>query len=298
MTEVFGGADTPWWSAGHHSPDIMLAAATPDAVNRGEFLLVLGELHLAFNALESRLFVEQHEEPARLHEALARHGGERVYAVLPKSSPFVTSRLAPPSAMLTAENTFWSWAAGTDSVAPPGPIMPAADLLVWRDHDRLVVRSGSTDDEFDFIETIGEILSGAVVNAFQPFASTAHRPRVTIDRLVVSRESWAFDAARITWAFAKDERDRFTGARAWRRDHEMPERAFVKVPVEDKPTFVDFTSPVLVDMLAKSVRRTADAGGPGSVNLSEVLPDLDQLWLADASGGQFTSELRFMVTYT
>jgi hypothetical protein len=55
-------------------------------------------------------------------------------------------------------------------------------------------------------------------------------------------------------------------------------------------------SPVLVNIFAKVIRRTRDAGHAGlAVTVSEMFPSHDQLWLRDAEGHSYTSELR-MVT--
>ena len=51
--ECFPAHPVAWGGARQHSPDIMIAAASPGEVERGNFLLVLGELHLASNTLES-----------------------------------------------------------------------------------------------------------------------------------------------------------------------------------------------------------------------------------------------------
>ena len=53
----------------HHSPDVMLAARSAEAVAAGDFLLVLGELHMSVNTMEGRLFVEQHGELAAIIRA-------------------------------------------------------------------------------------------------------------------------------------------------------------------------------------------------------------------------------------
>jgi hypothetical protein len=137
------------------------------------------------------------------------------------------------------------------------------------------------------------VLSRVVVDAFQPVAPAAHRPRITIDKLVLSREQWAFQVADSAWAFAKDEQERFHLARRWRREHELPERVFYRVPVELKPTAADFRSIVLVNMLAKQIRRTQAAGHAG-FTVTEMLPDLDQLWLTDRHGQRYSSELRIV----
>jgi hypothetical protein len=89
-----------WSGARQHSPDIMIAAASPADVERGDFLLVLGEIHLAINTLNQRLFVERHPDPARLIAAeQADRGPGWIVPIPPKDHPIVTSRLSPPSAV-------------------------------------------------------------------------------------------------------------------------------------------------------------------------------------------------------
>jgi hypothetical protein len=139
----------------------------------------------------------------------------------------------------------------------------------------------------------GEPLAAAAVNAFKPVSRGAHSPRISVDRLVIARESWSFPAAGVAWAAMKSEADRFLAARRWRIEHGLPERAFYKVPVEDKPTFVDFSSLVYVNILAKSIRRSAEEEN-GSVSLTEMLPDRSELWLRDAQGARYTSEFRIL----
>ena len=95
------------------------------------------------------------------------------------------------------------------------------------------------------------------------------------------------------WARTAAEADRFLGARRWRERHGLPDRVYFKVPVEDKPTFVDFSSLVYVNILAKAIRRAAEVEN-GTVTLTEMLPDLSQSWLRDAAGSRYTAELRML----
>jgi hypothetical protein len=134
---------------------------------------------------------------------------------------------------------------------------------------------------------------GVVVDAFQPAAPAAHRPRITIDRFVLSREQWVFQVADSAWAFAKDEQERYYLARRWRQDHQLPERVFYRVPVELKPAAADFRSIVLVNLLAKHIRQT-HAAGHTQYTVTEMLPDLGQLWLTDRHGQHYSSELRIV----
>jgi hypothetical protein len=294
VAREFGGATAPWRAAIHHSPDIMIAAASPEAVQRGDFLLVLGELHLAINSLDNRFFVQHHDDPQRLLAAAeADFGGRRIYAALPKNSPFVSSRVWPPVALLSAEYTYWSWSGEPCSVEPPGPVLAGAGLMVRRRDGALRVISGENGAEYDVLEVIGEILSTAVVNSFRPFAAAPHNPRITVDRLVISRESWTFEAANTPWAFVKDEAARYAAARAWRARHGLPERIFAVLPIERKPIAVDFASLALVNILAKEVRRTAEAGAL-TFSATEMLPDLGEMWLADRAGQRYASEFRLV----
>jgi hypothetical protein len=293
--ECFPARPVTWSGARQHSPDIMIAAASPGEVDRGNFLLVLGEIHLARNTLDQRCFVEQHPDPARLIAAeQADRGPRRIVPILGKDHPNVTSRTSPPSALLGPGQLYWS-SAVADSLDPPesDTVMPAAAMTVARRGGDLVVRLRPSGAELDFFEVIGDSMMGVVVNAFQPLASAAHRPRVTIDRFVLSREQWTFRVADSAWAFAKDERERYFLARRWRREHELPERVFYRVPVELKPAAADFRSIVLVNLLAKHIRQT-HAAGHAQYAVSEMLPDLGQLWLTDRQDRRYSSELRFV----
>jgi hypothetical protein len=293
--ECFPPRPVAWSSARQHSPDIMIAAASPGEVQRGNFLLVLGEIHTATNTLDSRLFVEQHPDRARLVAAEQADCGPRRIVLIPeKDHPNVNSRTSPPSAALGPGLSYWS-SAITDSFDPPesDTVMPGAAMTVARRGDDLVVRLVPSGTELDFFEVIADIMVGVVVDAFQPAAPAAHRPRITIDRFVLSREQWVFQVADSGWAFAKDEQERYYLARRWRQDHQLPERVFYRVPVELKPTAADFRSIVLVNLFAKHIRQT-QAAGHTRYTVTEMLPDLGQLWLTDRQGRRYSSELRII----
>src|SRR5262249_5443795 len=145
----------------------------------------------------------------------------------------------------------------------------------------------------DFFEVIGGLMSGVVVSAFQPAAPMEHHPRITIDRLVLNREQWVMEVTESEWAFVKDERKRYYQARRWREKCGLPERVFFRVPIEEKPMAVDFRSIVLINLFAKLVRQTRDAGF-ASFSVTEMLPDISQLWLPDSAGQRYSSEFRFV----
>jgi hypothetical protein len=295
--EYFPAHPVAWSGARQHSPDIMIAAASPGEVERGNFLLVLGEIHLASNTLDGRLWVEQHPDPARLIAAeRADRGPQRFVTIPAKDHPNVTSRTNPPSAVLGPGQLYWS-SAITDSLDPPesDTVLPGAAMTVTRCGADLVVQVMPSGMELDFFEVIGDAMTGVVSDAFQPAAPAAHRPRITIDKFVLSREQWVFQVTESAWAFAKDEKERYYLARRWRQDHGLPERVFYRVPVELKPAAADFRSIVLVNLLAKHIRQT-HAARHSEFTVTEMLPDLGQLWLTDRHGQRYSSELR-IITY-
>jgi hypothetical protein len=293
--ECFPPRPAAWSGARQHAPDIMIAAASPGEVERGNFLLVLGEIHLATNTLDQRLFVEQHPDPARLIAAeQADRGTRRIVSIQEKDHPYVTSRLSPPPAVLAPGQLYWS-SATADSLDPPASdiVLSGAAMTVTRRGDDLVVQHLPSGTELDFLEVIGDAMSGVVVDAFRPAAPAGHRPRITIDRFVLCREQWVFPVADSRWAFAKDEQERYYLARRWRQDHQLPERVFYRVPVELKPTAADFRSIVLVNLFAKHIRQT-EAAGHTEFTVTEMLPDPGHLWLTDCEGRRYSSELRFV----
>jgi hypothetical protein len=80
------------------------------------------------------------------------------------------------------------------------------------------------------------------------------------------------------------------------RHHDLPRFVFVKLPVEVKPFYLDFDSPVYVEIFAKMVRRmVASHRAKDEVTISEMLPAPGQFWLTDADGHAYTSELRMVV---
>ncbi|MDH6140342.1 hypothetical protein P3T35_002350 [Kitasatospora sp. GP30] len=297
VARAFPPGPLPWAAAAHHSPDLMVHAADRLALARGEFLLVLGEVHPAINSLDQPAFVAHHHAPERLlARAEADYAGRRIYAVQPKESPFVTSRMAPPAGLLSPDYRYWTWSEGQDSVEGPGTVLPAAGLTAYQAADGALLVRGPDGGDLDLLEVLGEFLCAAVSGAFGLLAPVAHRPRITVDRMVLCRETWRIPLAELAWTRVKDVRRRFLAARAWRAELGLPERAFWKVPYEVKPVAVDFTSPVLVELLAKAVRGAPPEEAAKHLTVGEMLPDLDGLWLPDAQDRRYTSEFRLVLT--
>jgi hypothetical protein len=120
-------------------------------------------------------------------------------------------------------------------------------------------------------------------------------PRVTLDDLVLSRETWRFAATEAAFASTTDESTRYLQARAWAADLGLPRHVFCRFTGERKPIYADLTSLASIDLISRSLRRARrSAGADATVTVTEMLPAPDQTWLTDVHGQRYTAELRMV----
>lgn len=289
----FAAPRAGWNGARYHSPDIIIQALDPDHVNSGDFRFVLGEVHLGRNTLAASLFLHQHPFPETLIRAKEFDlPGTKIVPIAPKELSNGTARTAN---MLISPNDFRLEFA-RDSFAPQrSKALPISSFLIEEDEGELIGRTRDRQHQFNLLELMGMGFGGMVCDSFRLLAARPHTPRISIDQLVISRETWRFSPSDLTFAFEKNEASRFLGARRWARNHGIPRLVFTKMPVERKPCFVDFDSPIYLDLFSKLVRRTAEEGEvDATISLSEMLPGPDEVWLKDAEGQRYTSEFRIV----
>lgn len=291
---AFAAPRCGWKFARYHSPDVMLAAPSAEAIRQGDYQLVLGELHTGVNTLGWPLFLAQNPAPEELFRGLELDLPDpRLVSMIAKTHRLLTSaRLAP--ALVSAHDCRLELAP-QPSDAERSKVVQVGELVVDREGDQLVVRTRDRRVCFDVMEALADALTGMVMSQFKIFRPVAHTPRVSIGQLVICRESWSFSPSEIAFAFEKDEAARFVAARRWARAHGIPRFVFIKSSVEMKPSYVDFESPTYVNIFAKTIRHAvADEESEPRIGVSEMLPTHHQCWLRDAEGQRFTSELRIV----
>ncbi|HSK03071.1 MAG TPA: lantibiotic dehydratase, partial [Kofleriaceae bacterium] len=267
----------------YHSPDVMIAAASAEAIARGEFLAVLGELHTGNNTI-SPVFLKEHLERDRLIQARAADLPHTdVYPVVPKEhqSRATLFTFKDHDVMLELGDAVRAW--------PRDRVLHPAELLVEDDGGRLVVRCTRTGRTSELWAVFAYFLLASSTDHYSIVGDRRHTPRVTIDRLVIVRETWRFEARELAWCRHKRPVERFAAMHRWMRAHQLPRFVFVKVPSEKKPFFTDLYSVELAEIFALEVGRAE------SVQLTEMLPGPDQVWLADPDGGRYVSELRLVL---
>lgn len=290
VLEQFSASDSGWKSPIYHSPDLMIAAASVDAIRSGDYQLVLGEMHASVNTLRPAFFSEHHPIPGELKRFFALDQVfPRAVPLIPKSLwPAKTARLRP---VLITPKDFRIEFVPEPTDTARSQILPCGTLVIEDCGGELVVRTRDGRLRFDPLEVFSDTPTLSAVNSFRVLEQGRHTPRVSIDRLVVSRESWRFTPDEITCVYEKTDSGRFVAARRWAQTHGIPRFAFVKATSEVKPVFVDFDSPVYLNIFSKIVRR-ARGTEEAQIVVSEMLPTPDQVWLPDAAGRHYTSEFR------
>ncbi len=287
VAAAFGEAHPAWTLSHYLSPDVMIAAAGEAALRRGDFELVLGEIH-AGNTLLWSCFVSQHPAPEQLASHLEADTGAATVVVPQLLRPGWPRRISQ-GVILPA----WHHFQFMDEL-PPGPRpLPAPELLVEETAGGLRARTRDGRIAFPAIDLFAGYLAEECSTLLGAMLEPArHVPRVSIDAMVVSRERWHLAAGELGFAEIPEASERFLALRRWARGLGLPRFCFFKVATERKPCYLDLASPISGDVFLRLVRAARAAGDAVTVALSEMLPRLDQAWLSDGQGNLYTSELR------
>ncbi|MGA9771469.1 MAG: lantibiotic dehydratase [Blastocatellia bacterium] len=292
VMDAFDAPNPGWAFARYHCPDIMISARSVEAIRSGDYQLVMGELHQAANTLIPALWMEQHPAKEELMRAFDLDMNQpRLVPLKIKSMPDSNSRTI--IGLHSSRDLFLATAPDAFG-APPSRTVPIGSLVVDSSNGELIIRSRDGRLRFEIIEALASLMSTLASSSFKLLPPRAHSPRITIDQLVVCRETWRTRASEMKFAFEKDEAARYLGARRWARGLGVPRFVFAKTPVEMKPFYIDFSSLVYVNILAKMIRRTVETGGDAEFAISEMLPSHDGIWLPDNKGQRFTSEFRIV----
>ena len=281
-TTAFAAPHPGWPTARHHSPDVIAAAQSAAAMRTGDVTYVLGELHVGINTMGVPLFLAQHPDP------------EQVVAWMMEDLP--EPQILPVTTREQVNRAYSAFRRPIDldlemgaarSSRPREDVVCVGGLVVEDIEGRLCVRTqeGRTFDAMVFFDRFLQMLAATHFSLLGPLA---HTPRITIDKLVISRERWTFAPDDLPFCKLDASAERFTETRRWARTHGLPRLLFYKVPEERKPCFLDLDSPTFVDTFLRIVRKAS------KVHVSEMLPVIDDCWLADAEGRTYTSELRIV----
>ena len=264
--------------ARHHGIDLLVAEG------EGEALVVLGELHPGGHPFSMLAAREQSPAPAELEAAFrADLPGHGALPVLPDAycRAAEDARLAPHWWHVLTDPRCDSWRAPERQLQIGELVVRAGPGGPW-----VARRNGSA--LFPAEQLFERWLRLVVGAKFRLAPEAPHWPRVTVDGLVVSRETWRVDPQTVVPALSAKGAEGYRRLRRWGDALGLPERVFVGTPEEVKPFMFDRGS-VLGTMLFASFARRASG-----LVITEMLPDLPQATVPDAAGARYTGELRFV----
>jgi hypothetical protein len=288
--ELFAAAGPAWAGARIHSPDLQICATSAAALARGEFTIVLGEMHIAWPTLDSAVLADLHPAPERLLAAYAADIGPQFRPLYPTDWPRYTGRLAP---ILGVQDHQLAFAAAPG--ARPGRLLPITALTVTESVGELiaVARDGR---QWPLGELFALLVGWVASEAFRLTPGGAHSPRITVDDMVLTRETWRTTVGDSGFGAAQGRPNLYLAARCWRRKLGLPEKVFARVATEIKPVYVDFTSPRYVSAFCTMLRAAqASSGADVQVVFTELLPGPDEAWVPDGEGRRYFSELRLQL---
>ncbi|WNG36048.1 hypothetical protein F0U61_22050 [Archangium violaceum] len=265
------------------SIDLLVGASDVEAWSRGDYELVVGDVH--DTALVWGWALQFHEERRRVESEMVRALG-----ALRRPMPFVTVLASRRTGLLPSEFPGPVVELGGVSARASAWRLPFDDLQV--ESDGRTARLVSTRLGSEVCLYNGEMES-LVQTAFalprvRPLRVSlgAHTPRLVLGGAVIQREQWKLEASDGEALLAcKDDRARLrTAVAIWAR-RGLPDHVFAKFPGERKPVLMDVRSPALLRVFVNLLEQK------GEVVLSEMRPSPEQLWLG-AKGGRHTAELR------
>lgn len=291
VNHLFNAPCLGWESACYHSPDVMIMAQDEKAIQDGNFKWVLGEVHAAANTLDTSLWLSQHPSGQDLFQAVENDLPQSIVRLI-AARDIITPRRA--SALIKPIDRRLVVANDSCEV-PPSQALLAGTLVVEKENDEIFARPRDGTQRFEIIELLGDVLSRSIFHYFSFITTAQHVPRITVDELIIHRESWRFVASACDFAFAKEAADRFIQVRSWAAANGIPRFFFVKTPVEEKPFYADLASPISIELLSRVTRQTAESDESNNIFVTEMLPDPSHTWLSDSLGNTYTSELRLVI---
>ncbi|SFP03817.1 Lantibiotic dehydratase, C terminus [Pseudomonas sp. NFACC24-1] len=272
--EVFG--------SDYHSPDFLLSSPSVEAINRGDYTIIVGEVHPAVHTLcqpvaapfgpfniQVNQEVEAIFQRPRLILADSPESYQRSHIDWPLQ-PSYRQLVLPSGGGCVA--THQQFAAGRAKVMYAHGRLQVVDALGQFSEDLLCVYPTP-------MHRLGFALAGSVV-------AKHDKRRIWLGRALYKRASWLFSSDQLPQVKTSiDDLNHILQWRAWAVAQGLPRYAFIKIDSEPKPIFLDFDNPLSLDGISNALQSA------NQVKFSEMRPCPEELWLEQAQG-RFCCEIR------
>jgi hypothetical protein len=276
------------------SLDLLLAAKNQEAINDGDFKIVLGEVHpsMGVSGYYSVLYQDREKLKESLEAMLTgfNHGRQPVNFLTPAhNKTFITTDLGFPDIEYAGR------------ALPHKRRIHPSDLYLECHQDDVALRADGLADPLFIYNKLPHVLKLLPLRVFAyPICSMeelarawrgrlSHTPRLECGPIVIFRESWDTTAGALRRRLSGAANfDLFCQAQELRQAWGLPRCIFVRAEGEAKPLYLDFDSWLLLDMVAARLKKLPDSA---RVALTEMNPTTEDLWLRDAQGDR-TCEFR------
>ena len=277
---AFADFEPAWRHSVFSSVDLQIAASDEAAVGAGDYLAVVGDIHLGGNPLIQGVFAHRHPDPPAFMARFVDGVGEGLPMLLPPWTPTagVESRGLPA----TSDDMVHIAVLPQTRAQAGRRTWVAEELLV--DGTDVIDRAGALRIPLRDVFALPIFIAGMRVLSLLP--EEEHAPRVTIGKTVFRREGWNVPVRNIP--------DRAEDIAAFARELEMPRRVFTKSPLERKPMYLDVESPTLCRIFCRQARQAAAQATQTHISITEMLPAPEQCWLTDHDGNRYVAELRLV----
>ncbi|MCV4341494.1 lantibiotic dehydratase family protein [Pseudomonas capsici] len=269
-----------------HSPDFLIASSSTQALNQGDYEIILGEVHPGVHTLSQPVAEPFGPFNHDINRDVQRlFGGSRmVLADSPDS--YQRSHIDWPLLSCYRQLVLPSGGGCVD----PGQRFAAGRARLVMLQGRLHVEDVAGEFSEDLLcvystpmHRLGFALAGSAV-------ARGDRRRIWLGKTLYKRASWWFTQEQFPCPeFSVDKLDDALAWRAWAQEHGLPRYVFAKIDIEPKPIFIDFDNPLSFDGVSNSMKKATH------VKFSEMCPSPDELWLEEARG-RFCCEIRTTFT--
>ncbi len=265
-----------------HSPDFMLAAHSLDAVERGDYRIVIGEVHPAVHTVSQPVAQPFCPYAAEIAKEVQDLLAPRTLVVADSPETYQRSHIdwldVPALMQVVLPN-------GGGHVAAER-LLPAGHGRVVLQHGALVYRDWPSGIEQDLLTVLPSDMHRVCFALAGELIGQAEDRRLTVGRVILKRRSWYFTGDLLPQGREPGETlDGYLAWRRWAAEAGLPRHVFVKCASEPKPVYVDFCNPFALDLLASLARKKEP------MRFSEMRPAPDELWLVD-DRGRYCAEFR------
>lgn len=272
------------------SPDIMVAAASADAVEKGDFRLILGELHddcsTIFDGFMAYFAEDPQELRARLDQRIQKvPQWERMATIITeRRNKHVTPELPGYTILLSAVSN-----KERESVIPIHQVEVReidGRLTLWAKETPLTLYPGDLHSAAHGCFSLPCVVPIQLSVEQGEEVEVKRSPRVLIDGVVVQREQWQIPAERMQAdSLALKGFPLFVHMARKQMQFALPDQFYVKWKTGEKPILVDLSIPWSLEWMLRVADRTEH------VSISEMYPGPQHLWWQDDIG-RHTFELR------